>query len=150
METKAKSVLIVTSPAFKDGELMPKKYSAYGENVNPPLNLEGVPQEAKSLAITVTDLDVPLITMTHWLMWNIPPANSIEENSALGVQGKNSMRRNVYAGPRPPFGKHRYLFKVYALDVMLELDAKAGRKYFEKAIVNHVLAEGELTGIYHR
>jgi Raf kinase inhibitor-like YbhB/YbcL family protein len=143
--------LLVTSPAFKNGEQIPKKYSQYDENSSPPLNIEGIPPETKTLALVATDLDIPLgITITHWLMWNIPPASRIEENSAPGVQGKNSRRKNAYMGPRPMWGTHRYLFKVYASNASLDLDAGASKKDLEKAMEKHVLAEGELMGIYHK
>jgi Raf kinase inhibitor-like YbhB/YbcL family protein len=148
---KTENTLIVTSPAFNNGEMIPKKHSQYGENINPPLNIEKIPLETKSLALIMTDLDIPFgMTITHWVIWNIPPVGSIEENSESGVQGKNSMRKNAYAGPRPPFGPHRYLFKVYALDVTLNLDSNAGKKDLEKAMEKHVLAEGELRGVYHK
>jgi Raf kinase inhibitor-like YbhB/YbcL family protein len=143
--------LTVTSPVFKNGELMPKKYSQYGENVNPPLDITGIPAQTKTLSVIVTDIDIPFgITITHWIIWNIPPANQIEENSAPGIQGRNSRRRNAYMGPRPPLGTHRYLFEVYALDTELKLDSDASRKEVEKAMQNHVLAKGELLGTYHK
>ena len=143
--------LSITSPAFKNGEAMPKKYSQYGENVNPPLDIAGIPAETKTLALIMTDLDIPLgITITHWIMWNIPPTSRIEENTTAGIQGRNSRRKKAYMGPRPPFGTHRYLFEVYALDTELSLDSDASRKDLEKAIENHVLAKGELLGTYHR
>jgi len=143
--------LSVTSPVFKNGEAMPKKYSQYGENVNPPLDIAGTPVETKTLTLIVTDLDIPLgLTITHWIMWNIPPTGHIEENSAPGIQGKNTRRKKSYMGPRPPLGTHRYLFEVYALETELKLDSDASRKDVEKAMQNHILAKGELLGIYHK
>jgi Raf kinase inhibitor-like YbhB/YbcL family protein len=143
--------LSVTSPSFKNGELMPKKYTQYGENINPRLDIAEIPSETKTLALVMTDLDIPLgITITHWIIWNIQPTNRIEENSAPGIQGRNSRRKKAYMGPRPPFGTHRYLFEVYALDTVLNLDSNAIRKDLEKAIENHVLAKGELLGTYHK
>jgi Raf kinase inhibitor-like YbhB/YbcL family protein len=147
----AENILVVSSPAFKNGELMPKKYSQYDENVNPELKIEGIPTQAKTLALIMTDLDIPLgMIITHWVMWNIPPTGSIGENSTPGIQGKNSRRKNVYMGPRPPFGTHRYLFKIYALDTTLDLELGASRKDLENAMEMHVLAQGELMGIYHK
>jgi Raf kinase inhibitor-like YbhB/YbcL family protein len=148
---KPENTLAVSSPAFKNGELIPKKYTHNGKNINPTLNVENVPSQTRSLALIVTDLDIPFgMSLTHWLMWNIPVSGSILENSAPGIQGKNSLRKNGYAGPNPMFGSHRYLFKVYALDALLDLNSKSGRKDLEKAMENHVLAEGELMGIYHK
>jgi Raf kinase inhibitor-like YbhB/YbcL family protein len=150
-EMKTENTLVISSPAFKNGELIPKKYTQYNENINPPLNVENVPPETKSLALIVTDLDIPFgINVTHWVMWNIPNIGKIQENSAPGIQGKNTMRKNAYAGPRPLYGAHKYLFKVYALDAMLELNSKSGKKELEKAMEKHILATGELIGIYHK
>jgi hypothetical protein len=83
-------------------------------------------------------------------MWNIPPRNRIEENSATGVQGMNSWNKNSYGGPQPPFGTHRYFFKAYALDTMLNLDPDAHKKDVEKAMEKHIIAKGELVGLYRR
>jgi Raf kinase inhibitor-like YbhB/YbcL family protein len=151
LKMQAENTRVVSSSAFKNGELMPKKYSQYGDNVNPELKIEGIPTHAKTLALIMTDLDIPLgMTITQWVMWNIQPTGGIAENSAPGVQGKDSRRKNSYMGPRPPFGTHRYLFKVYALDTALALEPSAGRKDLEKAIEKHILAQGELMGIYRK
>jgi Raf kinase inhibitor-like YbhB/YbcL family protein len=143
--------LTVTSPAFKDGEQIPKKYSQYGDNQSPPLDIADIPTETRTLAIIATDLDIPFgLTITHWIIWNIPPAKHLKENTAPGVVGKNSRGKKGYMGPRPPLGTHRYLFEVYALDTALELDSDAKRKEVEEAMQNHMLAKGELTGKYHK
>ena len=145
------NMLTITSPAFENNKLMPKKYAAGGENISPPLNIGGMPEGTKSLVLIVDDPDTPMkITWNHWVMWNIPPTSRIEEGSALGVQGRNTARRNSYDGPSPPFGTHRYFFKVYALDTNLDLDPNASKKDVERAMENHILAKGELIGLYHK
>ncbi len=96
------------------------------------------------------DSSTPLITWNHWVVWNIPANSTVEvsENSQQGVVGRNSWRSNSYGGPDPPFGSHTYDFKVYALDVVLDLNSDAGKNAVLKASNNHVLAKGELAGVY--
>jgi Raf kinase inhibitor-like YbhB/YbcL family protein len=142
--------LIVKSPAFENNQLIPVKYTCDGDNVNPPLTVEGVPDEAQSLALIVDDPDAPMGTWDHWVVYDIAPTTKIEENSVPGTQGKNSARKQSYSGPCPPWGTHRYFFKVYALDAELELKPGASKKDVEKAIEGHVLSRGELIGLYHR
>ena len=96
------------------------------------------------------DPDAPMGTWIHWVMWNIPVRNRIDENSAPGVQGRNSWNRNSYGGPDPPSGTHRYFFKIYAIDTTLSLERTATKNEVEKAMEKHILAKGELVGLYHR
>jgi len=143
--------LVVRSPVFESNKLIPAKYSCDGDDVNPPLTVENVPEDAKSLVLIIDDPDAPMGVWNHWLVWNIPAGTrEIEENSVPGVQGKNTGGRRRYGGPCPPSGTHRYFFKVFALDVELDLDAGAKKKDVENAMRGHVLAEGELLGLYHR
>lgn len=142
--------LSITSPAFENRKLIPKKYTADGEDVNPPINIEGIPDGTKSLVLIVDDPDAPMGTWIHWVMWNIPVRNRIDENSAPGVQGRNSWNRNSYGGPDPPSGTHRYFFKIYAIDTTLSLERTATKNDVEKAMEKHILAKGELVGLYHR
>jgi hypothetical protein len=142
--------LKITSTAFKANELIPSKYTCEGENVNPPLAIEGIPGEAKSLALIVDDPDAPGGMWVHWVVWNIPVTSSLSENSAPGEQGVNDFKKNNYGGPCPPSGTHRYFFKVYALDSTLSLPKQTTKPHLEKAIRDHVLAQGELIGIYKK
>ena len=146
------AVLTIKSPAFEDGRLIPKKYTCDGEDINPPLTIEGIPKEAKTLVLAVADPDAPAGTWDHWIVWNIPVSTSrIAENSVPGKDGVNSFRRQGYGGPCPPGGtQHRYFFKIYALDTELSLGAGSKKKDAEKAMRGHVLAEGELMGLYRR
>jgi Raf kinase inhibitor-like YbhB/YbcL family protein len=143
--------LAVKSPAFQPNSSIPKKYSCDGEGTNPALTIEGVPKETKSLALVVDDPDAPGGTFDHWVVWNIPPSISkICERSVPGTEGLNGMRKPGYTGPCPPSGTHRYFFKVYALDTELSLGPKSTKRDLEKVIQGHILAKGELIGLYHR
>jgi Raf kinase inhibitor-like YbhB/YbcL family protein len=143
--------LVVKSPAFENNHLIPAKYTCDGDNVNPPLTIEGVPEGAKSLVLIVDDPDAPMGTWNHWVVWNIPPtARKIEENTVPGTEGISTYRKHAYGGPCPPYGTHRYFFKVYALDAKLDLTGNSKKNNVEKAMVSHVLAEGELVGLYRR
>ncbi len=142
--------LVVASPVFNNLASIPVKYTGDGENINPPLQVTGLPQGAESLVVIVDDSSIPLMTWNHWVVWNIPINETvvIDENSSLGVVGRNSWRSNSYGGPDPPFGSHNYVFKVYALDTTLDLESSAGKSAVLGAMNGHVLAKGELTGIY--
>jgi Raf kinase inhibitor-like YbhB/YbcL family protein len=142
--------LSVSSPAFENKKLIPAKYTCDGDDVNPPLTIEGVPEEAKSLVLIVDDPDAPMGTWDHWIVWNIPPTSKIEENTVPGTEGMNTYRKHSYGGPCPPGGTHRYFFKVYALDVRLDLSPNSNKKDAEKAMQGHMLAKGELIGLYRR
>ena len=142
--------LFVSSPSFGNNKLIPAKYTCDGENVNPPLTIEGLPEVTKSLALIVDDPDAPMGTWDHWVVWNILPSSKIGENTVPGTEGVNTYRRHSYGGPCPPSGTHRYFFKVYALDTMLDLSSNATKNDVEKAIKGHVLAKGELVGLYSR
>ena len=148
----------VTSPAFAEGELMPATYTADGEDISPPLEWTGVPEGAKSIALINDDPDAPVGTWVHWVLYNIPPdVTSLEENMppdetlANGArQGTTDFGRIGYGGPAPPSGTHRYFFKVYALDTMLDLPTGATKRQVGDAMQGHVLAEGQLMGKYSR
>jgi Raf kinase inhibitor-like YbhB/YbcL family protein len=142
--------LTVKSTAFENNKLIPVKFTCDGDEVNPPLNIEGMPQGTKTLALVVDDPDAPRGTFDHWVVWNIPPTGKIEENSVPGTEGQNSAGQCGYMGPCPPSGTHRYFFKVYALDVKLDLKPSARKRDVEKAMEDHILAKGELIGLYRR
>src|SRR4051812_38643915 len=108
MAVKTATGLMVRSVAFSQGGHIPKKYSCEGEDINPPLEIEGFPRETKTLAIIVEDPDAPSGLFTHWLAWNIPPNEPIAESSVPGISGRNSFGKTGYGGPCPPSGSHRY------------------------------------------
>jgi len=142
--------LHVSSPAFEYNALIPAKYTCDGDDVSPPLTISGIPEGTKSLVLIVDDPDAPMGTWDHWLVWNIPPTRSIAEDTVPGTEGVNTYRRHSYGGPCPPSGTHRYFFKVYALDTLLSLGSNATKRDVEKAMQDHVLAKGELIGLYRR
>jgi Raf kinase inhibitor-like YbhB/YbcL family protein len=142
--------LTITSTAFLEGEKIPAKYTCDGSDMNPPLDINGIPEKAHSLALIVEEPDAPGKTWVHWVVWNIPITHHIVENSSPGQQGWNDFKKNSYGGPCPPSGIHRYFFKVYALDTILKLTSRVTKKDLEQAMNDHILAFGELMGVYSR
>lgn len=140
----------LTSPAFKHNEMIPKKYTCDDKDINPPLKIEYVPEKAESLALIVDDPDAPSKTWVHWVVYNIPKDTQIDENSIPGRQGINDFNKMDYGGPCPPSGKHRYFFKIYALDQQLNLEEGISKHELEHAMEAHILANAELIGIYER
>lgn len=146
---------------FHEGEFIPKEYTCEGDDTNPPVYIAKIPDEAKSLVIIVDDPDAPGGTFTHWIAWNIPPLGEVpawipkkaETKEPIHiVQGKNDFGKIGYNGPCPPrgHGVHHYHFKVYALDRELHLKPGSSRKDLEKAMEGHVIAWGEIVGLYER
>ncbi|MFD2518734.1 YbhB/YbcL family Raf kinase inhibitor-like protein [Salinimicrobium flavum] len=146
----AVSRLTVESPAFDHEQMIPQKYTCDGEDINPPLKITGIPPEAESLVIIVEDPDAPNGIWDHWLVWNIPPSETIAENTLPGDEGINSFGRHDYGGPCPPSGTHRYFFKVYALKTSLNLKEGAKKQVLENAMKKNIIAEGELIGLYSK
>ena len=152
--------LVLKSSAFKNGEPIPAKYTSEGENISPPLSWEGVPDSTQSLVLIVTDPDAPdpaapKLTWVHWVVYNIPPGVTSMAEGAKGVpkgavQGLNDWQRANYGGPSPPIGRHRYFFKLYALDVLLKDVKDPTRKGIEAAMKGHMLAQAELVGTYKK
>jgi Raf kinase inhibitor-like YbhB/YbcL family protein len=145
----------VTSTAFKEGETIPKRYTADGANVSPPLQWSGAPEGTKSFALICDDPDAPSKTWIHWVAYNLPAdVHELAEADSIksgGKQGKNDFDKSRYGGPAPPKGKpHRYFFKVYALDAVLDLPAEATAQDLERKMKGHVLAHGQLMGKYSR
>jgi len=143
----------INSPAFSNNEDIPPKYTCDSDNINPELDFSGVPPDAVSLVLIMDDPDAPGGTWVHWTLFNIDPATAgIDENSvpAGAVQGSNSWGTQVYGGPCPPSGTHRYFFKLYALDTSLDLDPTATASDIEDAMQGHILANAELIGLYSR
>lgn len=146
------------SPTFEHEGSIPSTYTCDGENINPPLKISDVPLEAKSLVLIMDDPDVPKSLRPdgmwdHWLIWNIPPETKeiAEGEEPSGVIGKNTGGKFGYQGPCPPDREHRYFFKLYALDAMLDLPAETTSKAdLEKVMEGHILEQAELMGRYNR
>lgn len=144
----------VTSPAFAANSAIPLKYSCEGQNINPEIDISGVPAAAKSLAFVLHDPDAPVQGgFTHWVMFNIDPKTvKIGEHSVPkgAVQGSNGAGQQAYTGPCPPSGMHHYHFIVYALNSTLTLDKSATKGTLEQAMIGHVLDDAELIGTYQK
>ena len=150
MNTTTVRQIEVSSPAFKMGEMIPRKYSCEGININPALQLDNIPAKSKSLALIVDDPDAPISTWVHWLVWNIPVSKTIGEDQIPGMEGMNDFQKHHYGGPCPPAGVHRYYFKVYALDCLLDLPDSTRKFQLERELSGHVIGYGELMGLYER
>jgi Raf kinase inhibitor-like YbhB/YbcL family protein len=145
--------LKISSPAFENNGYMPAKYSCDGMDVNPPLLIENVPTNAKSLALVVDDPDAPTGTWVHWVVWDIHPGTKeIKENSVPkgAGQGLNDFRQHNYKGPCPPPGTHRYFFKLYALDTILNLSQDSTKAGLESAMKGHIIEQAQTIGLYKR
>jgi Raf kinase inhibitor-like YbhB/YbcL family protein len=143
-------VMKLTSPEFNDNEFIPKKFTRRGENINPELIIDDIPAGTQSIALICDDPDAPGKDWVHWVVFNIPVTAKIEENSSPGKQGVNDFGRNGYDGPCPPFGTHRYIFKIYALDTELDLEEGISKADLERAMEGHILARAELIGLYKK
>jgi len=147
------TIMKISSTAYTENGQVPSKFTCDGENINPPVQFEAIPEDTKSLALIYEDPDAPNGTWIHWVVWNIDPANPvIAENSVpQGAEvGNNDFGETAYGGPCPPGGTHRYVFKGYALDTMLQLAPGSAKKDLKVAMDGHMLAEALLTGVYTR
>ena len=142
----------LTSPEFPNFGYVSSKHTCDGENANPELRIEDAPMKAKSLALIMDDPDAPRGTWVHWVVWNIPTDTKMiaKGNEPEGVQGKTDFGTTGYGGPCPPSGIHRYFFKIYALDVSLNLREGSTKKDLENAMKGHIMEKAELVGLYKR
>lgn len=142
----------IDSPVFEQHSPIPKKYTCEGQDVSPPLVFNDIPKNAKSLALVMDDPDAPMGTFDHWIVWNLTPdTHSLDEGATVPMQGKNSYKEMRYRGPCPPPGSpHRYFFKLYALDTMINLPKESNKKQLEEAMEGHILGRAELVGTYKR
>jgi len=154
--------LTLTSKAFVHNGNIPDRYTCDGDNLSPPLAWAGIPGATRSLALIVDDPDAPdpaapKMTYVHWVIYNLP-AYVAELGEGVGehalpvgtLAGLNDWRRTGYGGPCPPIGRHRYFFKLYALDLVLPDLHRPNKVALEKAMAGHVLASAELIGTYQR
>lgn len=141
----------LVSLAFGNNEDIPLEYSCDGEGTIPPLTVEDVPDDAKSLALIVDDPDAPSGIFTHWIVWNINPKTEDIEEGELppgSVQGINSSGGKGYTPPCPPAGKHHYVFTLYALDILLDLSPGTDEEELKVAMGEHIISQAQLVGIY--
>lgn len=144
--------MALTSPAFNNEEAIPIKYSCDGEDISPELDWFGTPEGTISLALIMDDPDAPGGSWVHWVLFNLPmDLSGLREGMAgVGLDGTNSWNRTGYGGPCPPSGTHRYFFKLYALDINLDLESGADKGSLLEAMEGHILGQAELMGIYSR
>lgn len=147
----------LTSTVFTQGGSIPSKYTCDGGDVSPPLQFVDVPSEAKSLALIMDDPDVPSSVRPdnmwdHWVVFNIPPSvTEIPEGvEPEGVHGVGTSGNTAYHGPCPPDREHRYFFKLYALDAMLDLPANTSKQDVLTKMQGHIIEETQLVGRYNR
>lgn len=143
----------IYSSAFENNGMIPTIYTCDGENINPPLNFDDIPENSKSLVLIVDDPDAPVGLWVHWLVWNIDP-HILEINEAskikTGIEGTTSFGNTGYGGPCPPDREHRYFFKLFALDNVLDLSPSSNKSALENAMAGHILGYAELMGRYNR
>jgi len=154
--------LALASTAFANSGPIPRKYTCEGADVSPPLAWSGVPAQAKALVLIVDDPDAPdpeapKTTWVHWVLYNLPPdAAEIAEGAVASAlpagtrEGINDWQRRGYGGPCPPIGRHRYFFKLYALDTVLAAIDRPTKQAVERAMKGHVLEQAELVGTYRK
>lgn len=152
----------ITSSQFQANGSIPSKYTCEGSDTSPPLEWTDVPSAAKSLALIVDDPDAPdpakpQRTYVHWVVYNIPPSvTKLDENAAKSglpngaVQGSNDWKKQTYGGPCPPIGRHRYFFKLYALDTQLSELNNPAKADLEKAMQGHIIGQTEIVGTYQK
>jgi hypothetical protein len=148
-------LLRITS-VFENGEFIPEKYSYEKDNVNPPILVENIPAEAKTLVIMIEDSDsAGGDSWVHWLVFDIPVSENsssleIKESSVPGTLGMNDFKQTEYGGPCPPAGTHRYYFRIYALNTKLGLDEGIIKDELERFMKEHIVAKGELMGRFKK
>ena len=155
---KKVTAIELTSTAFEEGGMIPRQYTCDGPDISPSLTWTRIPDGTKSLALICDDPDAPAGTWVHWVIYNLPPnmkglPESIPPYKILAngaIHGINDFRKFGYGGPCPPGGTHRYYFKIYALDTVMDLKPGATKAQLLKAMEGHILAKGQLMGRYRR
>lgn len=142
----------LSSAAFENNTMIPTEYTCDGQDISPPLSISGVPNKAKSLALVMDDPDAPGGTFTHWVVWNILPDKTefVKGEKISFPQGTTSFGSIGYGGPCPPSGVHRYNFKLYALNTMLDLEEGSTKKDLERAMTGKIMEQATLIGKYSR
>ncbi|MCE5215084.1 MAG: YbhB/YbcL family Raf kinase inhibitor-like protein [Methanobacterium sp.] len=151
-------VIKITSTVFDEGGVIPNIYSCNGINISPPLNWNDLPEDTESIALICEDPDAPGGIWTHWIIFNLPADTRNLPEHIMGREeldngarhGLNDFGSVGYGGPCPPSGTHRYYFKIYALDIKLDLTSLIGRSDFLKGIQGHILDEGQIMGVFTR
>lgn len=150
----------IKSPAFADGDAIPTQYTCQGDNLSPPLSWTGIPEQTKSLVLIIDDPDAPdplapKMTWVHWVLYNLPPDSGGLPEAAKNLppgtkQGLNDWNKTGYGGPCPPIGRHRYVHKLYALDIVLTGLNQPTKALIEQAMAGHILDQTEMIGTYKK
>ena len=147
----------ISSGAFSQGDTIPVEYTCDGSDISPPLVFSEIPDSAKSIALIVDDPDAPGGTWVHWVIYNMPVGRELAKGVPIAGtlpdgsrQGTSDFGKAGYGGPCPPSGTHRYYFKAYVLDIVLDIQSGASKAELENAMQGHVLAKAELIGKYAR
>ena len=142
----------LTSPVFSENGSIPRKYGYKQDNKSPPLIINHIPENTKSLALIMDDPDaVPAVgkLWVHWVLWNIDPQIQNIEESVVptnAIEGKNDFGEIGYGGPAPPDKEHTYVFKLYALNTKLSLSEGMDKSKLEDSMKNHIIEETSLKG----
>jgi Raf kinase inhibitor-like YbhB/YbcL family protein len=152
IQIKTEQAIVLSSSAFENDGTIPSEYTCDGSNISPPLTITNVPTTAQSLALIVEDPDAPRGTVTHWIVWNIPPQkHQFDKGEKIDLpQGITVFGTTGYGGPCPPSGTHRYFFKLYALDTMLDLGDGSTKDNLVQVMNGHILGQSTLMGKYSR
>lgn len=142
--------LVISSPVIGNNGILPVQYTCDGQNINPPLDIAHIPENAISLAVIMADNHSPVGIWAHWIAWNIPVTHHIHENNKSGQSGVNSFARNGYYGPCPPYGTHHYQINVYALNTVLQLPDFTCKRQLEIAMSPYITGFGEMDIFYRR
>lgn len=155
---KTQGSLKIVCPSFSESGEIPKRHTGFGEDISPQIDIFGISDDVKTLAVIMDDLDVPFVgELNHWLIWNLPPQGTVDENIPHGAECQNGVRqgiaygKNRYRGPKqPPFMKkaHRYRFSVYGLDCALSISTDSRKNDLISAMAGHILQSGETVGFY--
>lgn len=141
------------SPDFENSQAIPSAFTCDGEESSPALEISEIPEKTRSLVLIIDDPDAPGGSFIHWLLWNIQPkSQSIQKNSVPegAIVGRSEMGKSEYIAPCPPSGTHVYLFKIYALDILLPLDSTLNKKNIRKMMEGHIIERTILRGFYER
>jgi len=152
--------LRISSPVFTDGGEIPASFTCEGRDLSPELLFEGVPEGTRSLALIVDDPDAPdpaapKMTWVHWVLFDLPPDTSKLPEGVTALpggtrEGLNDWKRTGYGGPCPPIGRHRYFFKLYALDAKLPHLEQPTKAKLLQAMEGHILADAQIIGTYRK
>jgi Raf kinase inhibitor-like YbhB/YbcL family protein len=148
MTTLIQTSLGISSPAFQEGKMIPEEYTCQGKNISPPLTISHLPDKTISMVLIMDDPDAPGGGFDHWVVYDMPPTASIVQDYSDGIAANNGKGDAQYTGPCPPTGIHHYHFKIYALDAKLGTIQNADKAKVLDKMKGHILASGELIGVY--